>query len=69
MVNPQKIDWRSIPRVKNLGEQLQKRVKKVRESLLFNQKMVYLQKLKKTLKKWLTSGRRSLECASPDQGG
>jgi hypothetical protein len=54
MAAPQKIDGRSIPRVKGTGEQLQMRLKKQRKRLLFNQKIIYLQILKKSLKKWLT---------------
>jgi hypothetical protein len=54
MTAPRKIDGRSIPRVKKTGEQLQRRLKKQRKRLLFNQKNRYLQNLKKSLKKWLT---------------
>ena len=36
------------------GEQLQMRLKKQRKRLLFNQNIIYLQKIKKSLKKWLT---------------
>jgi hypothetical protein len=54
MAASQKIEGRSIPRVKETGEQLLMRLKKQRKCLLFNQKIIYFKNLKKSLKKWLT---------------
>jgi len=58
MAESQKINGRSITRVTRAGEQLQICLKKQRKRLLFNQKINYLQNLKKSLKKWLTSACR-----------